>query len=110
MPHGRHIYVKAFDMAKTAMCAYHQYDHALPYWKCVLQYCAGCPCINLPDQETDYKYSYTTPSIRFHNYHIIERCTSHVRSSLKTIKYAICVNKNLRQAKLQIYIPENNYL
>ena len=36
MPHGRHIYAQASDMAKATMCTYPQSDHALPHWKCVL--------------------------------------------------------------------------
>ena len=36
MPHGRHIYAKASDMANAKMCTYSQPDHALPHWKCVL--------------------------------------------------------------------------
>ena len=35
MPHGRHTYAKAYDIAKETMCAYSQSDHALPHWKCV---------------------------------------------------------------------------
>ena len=50
MPHGRHIYTKAYDMAKAKMCAYPQSDHALPHWKFVFQWCAKCPSINLPNQ------------------------------------------------------------
>ena len=53
MPHGRHIYAKASDMANAKMCTYPQSEHALPHWKCALRCCADCPCINLPDQETD---------------------------------------------------------
>ena len=36
MPHGNHIYAKAYDMAKSTMCEYSQSDHALPHWKCAL--------------------------------------------------------------------------
>ena len=36
MPHGRHIYAKAFDMAKVKMFAYPQTDHALTHYKCLL--------------------------------------------------------------------------
>ena len=61
MPHGRHIYAKAYDMSKATMCAYSQSDHALPHWKCVLQCCAKCPGINLPEQETYDKYPNTSP-------------------------------------------------
>ena len=77
MPHGRHIYAKASDMENVTMCTYPHSDHALPHWKCVLQCCADCPCINLPDHETNKKHEGTTPSIRFHIYHIIARCTAH---------------------------------
>ena len=87
MPHGRNIYAKVSDMAKGKMCTYPQSDNALPHWKCVLRCCAKCPCINLPNQEKDNKYSETTPSIWFHIYHIIGRCTTHVRIPLKDKKY-----------------------
>ena len=36
-----------------------------------------CPIINLPDQETYDQYPDTIPSIRFHVYHMIARCTKH---------------------------------
>ena len=83
MPHGRHIYAKAYDMAQTRMCAYPQSDHAMPHWKCLFQCCDEFPCINIPDQETDNQNLDTTPSIRFHIYHIIARCTANVRIPLK---------------------------
>ena len=62
-------------MAKATMCAYTQSDHALPHWKCIMQCCAKCPGVNLLDQETDDQYSNTSPSICFHIYHLIARCT-----------------------------------
>ena len=43
------------------MGAYPQSDHTLPHSKYVLQCCAKCSCVNLPDQETDDKYSGTSP-------------------------------------------------
>ena len=49
MPHGRHIYAKSSDMEKAKICAYTQSDHALPQWKCVLQFCADYLCINITD-------------------------------------------------------------
>ena len=90
MPHGRHIYAKASGITKATIYAYPQYDHALPHWTCVLRCCANCPCINISYQETYNQYSDTTPSMRFHVYHIIvcvllmvefhrkTRCFSHV--------------------------------
>ena len=51
MPHGRHIYAKASGMANATMCAYPHSDDAPPHWKCVLQCCTECPCINLPEQD-----------------------------------------------------------
>ena len=53
IPHGRHIYAKAYDMEQATVCTYPQPDNALTHWKCVLRWCAECPCINLTDQETD---------------------------------------------------------
>ena len=83
MPYGRHIYAKASDMANSTMWTYPQSYHALPHWKCVLWCFVDCPYTNLPDQETNRKHDRTTPSIRFHIYHIIERCTAHGRIPLK---------------------------
>ena len=40
----------------------------------------------LPDQETNRKHEETTPSTRFHIYHIIVRCTDHGRIPLKDKK------------------------
>ena len=54
-----------------------------------MQCCAKFPSINLPDQETDYQYPNTSPSIRFHIYHIIAHCTKHVRPPL-TDKKCFC--------------------
>ena len=82
MPHGRHIYVKAYDLAKAKMCAYSQSDHVLPHWKCVLKCCAKCPKIHLPAQETYYQYPDTSPSIIFQIYHLNARCTKHVSITL----------------------------
>ena len=86
MPHGRHIYAKSSDTIKEKMCVYPLSDHALPYWKCVLQCCAKCTCVNIPDQETYDQYSGTTTSISFHIYHIISRCTAHRRILLNDKK------------------------
>ena len=86
MPHGRHIYAKAYDMAKAAMCAYPQSDHELPHCKCVFLCWVKCPCINIPDQETDNQYSERTPPIWFHIYHVILPCNSHGRITLKDKK------------------------
>ena len=82
MPHGRHIYVKTYDMKKETMCAYPQSYNALLHWKCVMKFCAKCQSINLPDQETDDKYSNPIPSIRFNIYHLISCCTKHGRLPL----------------------------
>ena len=103
IPHGHHICAKASDMVKAIMCTYPQSDHTLPHWKYTLWGCARCPCINIPDQETDNQYSETTPSIRFHIYRIIGRCTANGLITLKDKKYITCVNKNLNQITLQKY-------
>ena len=56
MPHGRHIYAKAYDTENATMCAYPQSDHALTHCKFVMRCCADCPHINIPDQETNKKH------------------------------------------------------
>ena len=93
MPHGRHIYAKACDMEKATMRTYPQCSHALTHWKCILWFCADCTCINITDQETDKQNSDTKPSIRFHIYHRIGRCTAHGRITLKEKK--ICCTCSL---------------
>ena len=126
MPHGRHIYAKSSDVTKAKMCTYPQSDHTLPPWKRVLRCCAKCSFINLPDQETQNQYSETTPSMRFHIYHIIGHCTAHGRISLKhkkicymcnqesssdestkiyTIKELVMMETNISDFNTSFYIP-----
>ena len=97
MPHGPNIYAKASDMANATMCTYPQSDNALPHCKCVLRYRTKCPCINIPDQEINKKHEETKPSIRFHIYHIIGRCTTYGRIPLKNKKICYMCKKNLYQ-------------
>ena len=65
MPHGLHIYPKASDMAKETMYEYQQSDHELPHLKCVMRRCEKYTSADIPDQETDDKYSKISPSIFF---------------------------------------------
>ena len=102
MPHGRHIYAKSSDMAQTTMCAYPQSDHALVHYKFVFPCCAKCPCINLPDQETDNQYSDTTPLIRFHIYHTILHCTYHGRIILEK-KHYMCKQESSSDNSTELY-------
>ena len=50
MPHGRHIYAKAYEMKKATMYANLHYYHVLPHFKCLLLCCDQCTIINIPDQ------------------------------------------------------------
>ena len=79
MPHGRHIYAKAYDMENSKTFAYPQSDHSLPHWKCSMRCSDKSPSVNIPDQETDDQYSDTSPSILFHIYHPCSLCSTHVR-------------------------------
>ena len=65
MPHGRHIYAKASDMANATMCAYPLSDHALPHQKYLLRCCAECTYINLPGQETNKNMKKQHPRLGF---------------------------------------------
>ena len=90
IPHGHHIYAKAYDIAKATLCAYLKSDHALPRWKCVLRCCAKFPGINLTNQETDDQYPDTNPSIVFHIYHLIAHCINYSRLPLTGKKSCCC--------------------
>ena len=104
MPHGNHIYAKAYYMAQATMCTYPQSDSALPHCKCVLRCCAKCPCINLPDRETDNQNPDTTPSIGFHIYHIIVRFTARGRITLKDKKICyMCKQESSSDESTKIY-------
>ena len=65
MPHGRHIYAKACDMANATMCTNPNYNHALTHWKYVLRCCAECPCINITDQEKNKNMKKQHPQLGF---------------------------------------------
>ena len=70
---------------------------------CIAILC-DCPCINIPEQETTKKHDENTPSIRFHIYHIIGRCTTHGRISLeyKNMCY-MCKQESLPDTSTKIY-------
>ena len=79
MPHGRHIYAKAYDMARATMCEYSQsYKFQYTFPVCI-EICAKFPSIHLPDQEIDDQYPDTSPVVRLHIYCLIARCTKHGR-------------------------------
>ena len=65
MPHGHHIYQKTHDTSMAKMCTYPPYQHALPHWKCVLNFCENCPRISITSQELDKNHSKTCPKIMF---------------------------------------------
>ena len=104
MPHGHHIYAKAYGMAKAKMYAYSHWDHVLPHWKCVLRCCAKCPSLNLPDQETYDQYPETSPSINFHIYHLIASCTKYGRLMLTEKKSCPkCQHDTVSGQSIKIY-------
>ena len=98
------FFAKAYYTAKATIFAYPQSDHALPHWKCVLQRCAKCPCVNIPDQEKYDQYSNTIPSILFHIYHIILRCTTHGRLPLNDKRFCrVCKHNSASEQPTKIY-------
>ena len=108
MPHGIHIYAKASDMANATICTCPQSEHALPHWKCVLQCFADCVCINIPDQEKIKKQDATTPSIRFHIYHIIGCCSTHGMIPLKEKNICYMSGQESLPDKSTKYTPEKS--
>ena len=104
MPHGRHIYVTEAYMAMDKMCAYPPYQHAFPYFKCVLLCCSNCPCIDLSYQESDRYRSNTYTSIRFHIYHLISHFTVHGRRPVNESKFcSLCLQDPSTVPPLKLY-------
>ena len=106
MTHGCHTYAKASYMKKATVCTYTQSDHRLPHCKCVLWYCYKCPCVHITDQETDYQYSNTTPSIWFQIYHIIKVYTTYGRIPLNNKKMCCMCKQDSDSENPQRYILE----
>ena len=71
-----------------------------------LRCCAKCPRVNLPDQETDDQYSETSPSIRFHMYHLIARCTTHGRLPLNDKNICLTCKHDCDSEQPKKYTPE----
>ena len=61
------------------------------------------PSVNISDQETDYQYSHTSPSIRFHIYHIIARCSTHGRIPLNEKKCRKCKYDSASEQRTKLY-------
>ena len=101
MPHGRHIYAKASNMANITMCAYTYSNNILPYWKCVLRWCAECPQFNIHGQETNKNMRKQHPQLGFTFITSLHVVILMVEFRWKTRKYVTFVNKNLHQINLQ---------
>ena len=71
---------------------------------CIVFFFSDCLCINIPDQEIDNQNSETTPSSRFHIYHIIARCTAHGRILFKDTNICyICKQESSSDEYTNIY-------
>ena len=90
-------------MEKATICEYPQSDRVLPHWKCAMQCCAKFLCVNLPDQETDYQHSDTSPSIIFHIYHLIACYSTHWRLPLTGKKFRKCKYDSVSEQSTKIY-------
>ena len=80
IPHGNHMSKIASDMAVEIFYEYPSSKYALPHWKCVMNCCAKCPCIDIPSPESDQHNSNVSPTIRFYVYHPIKCRDVHGRS------------------------------
>ena len=69
------------------MRAYTSSNYVLPHCKCVLRFCEQCPRVDLPSPESDKHNSNVSPTICFHVYQHISRCTVHVRRPLNEKKH-----------------------
>ena len=101
-------YMKHIKIQSSTICAYPQSDHELPHCKFVFRCCAKCTFVNITDQEIDYQYFDISPLIQFRIYHIILRCTTHVRLPLNDKEIFACVNSILIQNNPQKYTLEKS--
>ena len=100
IPHGHHIYAKAYDLAKAIICSYSQSDHVLLHSNCILRCWTQCPIINIPDQERNDKHPNPSPSISFQIYHLISRCTKNGRLLLTDNKICRECQQNTASGQL----------
>ena len=77
MPHGKHTFKTASDMAMEKMCAYPSSKYSLPRCKCVLWCCAKFPCIDIPGPESDQHNLHVSTTKGFCAYHLISLCNVH---------------------------------
>ena len=73
------------------MCAYPPSQHTLPHSKCVLHFCANCPCFDLPGQKFDNHHSNTCPMIFFYVYHLVACCSVHGRRPFMIFYFFLCL-------------------
>ena len=74
----------------TTTCVYPSLKYELPHWKCVLHCCVQYPQIDLPSSESDQHHSNVSPTIRFHVYQHISRCTVYGRQHFNKKKQCQC--------------------
>ena len=97
IPHVKHVFKTASDIAMATMCAYPSFKNSLPHWKFVMRCCAKCSCIDVTSPESDQNKSNVSSTIRFHVYHIITCCTVHGRQTLTKRDSVNCVRLPLIQ-------------
>ena len=62
VPRVNYMFKIASDMAMAKMCAYPSFKYSLPHWKYVMRCCAKCPCIDLPNPESDQHNPNVSPT------------------------------------------------
>ena len=103
MSHGRNTHATESDMAMATMCAYTPSHHEFLHWKFVLHSCPSCPSIDLTGQDSDSFHSTTSPTIRFHVYHLIAHCTVHERHPERNLKLLIYLQDLASVTPAKIY-------
>ena len=95
IPHDNHIFKTVSDIAMSTMCAYPLSKFSLPHWKYDLNFCAQCTRTDLPILESDQHNFCINPTVSFHVYQQIERCTVHGRRPFNENKqFQLCENSS----------------
>ena len=108
MSHIQHRYQIAYDMEMATICVYPPSQHTFPHWNYLLHHFENFPCIDLTSQQLYKHHSNTCPTMSFHVYHLIARCTVQGRRLFYKNKSCVCVIPHLCHP--QKYIHKNSVL
>ena len=95
MSHGKNMIKIESDIDMATLWAYPPSEYALPHWKCVMIFCAQCPCIDIQSPESYHHSSNISPTIffmcitQFHNLLCMTDALFMKRDSANCVMYTL---------------------